>query len=159
MLKITKILLPVLLIWSCATPYRPKGLLGGYSDKQVAEGVFEVRFEGNQHTSAQKVQTYLLYRSAELALEQGYPYFMILSDKSYQLIYSEIPEPVVPFRTVASMSGGVSTIANPDFGLMTQSSEPKGVYVIRLLKEKKPELVKFIVDAEAILNNFKADVK
>jgi hypothetical protein len=159
MVKLNPVFLLTLLIWTCATPYGPKGLLGGYSDKQVADNIYEIRFEGNQHTPTKKVKTYLLYRCAEVAREKGYPYFMILSDESYRQIYSEIPKPVVPFRTVATMSGGVLTIANPDFGLMTQSTDTKGVYIIRLLKEKTPEYEKYIVDAETVLNTFKADVK
>jgi len=42
---------------------------------------------------------------------------------------------------------------------MTQSTDTKGVYIIRLLKEKTPEYEKYIVDAETVLNTFKADVK
>jgi len=159
MVKLSQILLPTLLLWSCATPYRPKGILGGYTDKQIAGSLFEVRFEGNQHTSEEKIKTYLLYRCAEVAHENDYPYFLILSDMSFQQVYIEDPEPVVPFRTTASLSGGVVTTTNPDFGHQTESSNTKAVYLIRLLKEKKSEYEQYIVDTEQILAQLANEVR
>ncbi len=157
--KLSQILLPTLLLWSCATPYRPKGILGGYTDKQIAGSLFEVRFEGNQHTSEKKIKTYLLYRCAEVAHEHGYPYFLILSDMSFQQVYIEDPEPIVPFRTTATMSSGVVTTANPDFGHQTESTNTKAVYLIRLLKEKKAEYEQYIVDTEQVLTLLAGEVR
>ena len=64
-----------------STPYQPfssaNRIQGGYSDAQIAEGLHRVSFAGNQLTSREQVESYLLFRSAELSLEKGYDWFAI----------------------------------------------------------------------------------
>ena len=85
------ILVPIILglgFFACATPptpYQPEskgyGFRGGYSDQQLDADTFRVAFKGNEHTPASTVETYLLYRCAELAVEKGYDYFIIMDQK------------------------------------------------------------------------------
>lgn len=67
-----------------ATQYRPATGTGfareGYSDRQIEANRFEVRFAGNTLTSRETVEKYLLYRAAELTLQQGADYF-VLADR------------------------------------------------------------------------------
>ena len=62
-----------------ATPYQPlntaHAAAGGYSDHQIEANRFQVSFSGNAVTSRETVERYLLYRSAELTLAQGYDWF------------------------------------------------------------------------------------
>lgn len=63
-----------------ATPYQPLAAAnsdasGGYSETVVAPGRWRVDFKGNSLTSRETVETYLLYRAAQLALENGYDWF------------------------------------------------------------------------------------
>ena len=66
---------------SCATPtpYQPlrsaSDSQGGYASTQIATNRFRVGFTGNSMTSRDTVETYLLYRAAELTREQGYDWF------------------------------------------------------------------------------------
>ena len=64
-----------------ATPYQPlargSAVSGGYSEVQVEPNRFRVTFSGNSLTSRETVETYLLYRSAELTLAQGYDWFAL----------------------------------------------------------------------------------
>jgi len=74
------------LLAGCATPtpyqpYQPEmsaGVHGGYSDQQVGADRFRVRFHGNELTSRDRVEGYLLYRAAELTLQKGYDWFEIV---------------------------------------------------------------------------------
>lgn len=62
-------------------PYRPEaagGVHGGYSDQELAQDRFLVRFHGNELTSRDRVEGYMLYRAAELALQRGYDWFLIV---------------------------------------------------------------------------------
>lgn len=67
-----------------ATPYQPYraetagGTHGGYSDQQLAPDRYFVRFHGNELTSRDRVEGYMLYRAAELTLQRGYDWFMIV---------------------------------------------------------------------------------
>lgn len=64
-----------------ATPYQPLSsanqVAGGYSDVRLAEDRYEVMFAGNSLTSRERVEAALLYRAAELTLQQGYDWFVI----------------------------------------------------------------------------------
>ncbi|MCD2324417.1 hypothetical protein LQ953_10370 [Sphingomonas sp. IC-56] len=71
---------------SCATPtpYQPLGsgasrASGGYSDQQLSPDRFRVTFTGNTLTSRQTVENYLLYRAAELTLQEGFDSFTIVN--------------------------------------------------------------------------------
>lgn len=68
----------IFILINCSTPYQPKGILGGYTDKQLDENCYSVSFLGNQHTKPEDVDKYLMYRCAELSQEKGYDYFVII---------------------------------------------------------------------------------
>jgi hypothetical protein len=62
-----------------ATPYQPakpgSSYGNGYSDYRVEDGRWRVSFAGNSVTSRETVEKYLLYRAAELTVQQGYDWF------------------------------------------------------------------------------------
>ena len=64
------------LLSGCATPtpYQPlgapTGVRGGFTDQQIERNRFRVTFAGNQFTSRQRVENYLLYRAAERPLSK-----------------------------------------------------------------------------------------
>lgn len=70
-------------IQSCSTPYKGSGFRGGYSETQLDENVFKVSFRGNGYTGRERVSAFTLLRCAELALENGYKYFVIIDANSY----------------------------------------------------------------------------
>ena len=63
------------------TPYQPapqgRAAAGsfGYSDSKIDSAHWRVNFAGNSFTSRETVEKYLLYRAAELTLEQGFDWF------------------------------------------------------------------------------------
>ena len=62
-----------------ATPYQPlHGSGGGFTEQQLAPNRYRVTFAGNDYTSRQRVENYLLYRAAELTVANGYDGFTIL---------------------------------------------------------------------------------
>jgi len=61
------------------TPYQPAvGTRWGYEENQIETNRFRVSFGGNSLTDRETVETYLLYRAAELTVEQGYDYFEVV---------------------------------------------------------------------------------
>ncbi|MBI2262738.1 MAG: hypothetical protein HYU62_13865 [Caulobacterales bacterium] len=66
------------------TPYRPVGVRSGvaadgYREVRLEPGRWRVVFEGNIVTSRETVETYMLYRAAELTLAEGYDWFVAVS--------------------------------------------------------------------------------
>jgi hypothetical protein len=70
-----------LILGGCATPYREANAILGFGAEvqRLEPEIWRVRFLGNGDTTYESVQTYWLYRSAELTLEQGFQGFQILT--------------------------------------------------------------------------------
>jgi len=62
-----------------ATPYQPnlpgQATSGGYSESRLEANRWRVNFTGNSMTSRETVEGYLLYRAAELTLQNGDDWF------------------------------------------------------------------------------------
>jgi hypothetical protein len=80
-MKIVYLLLLGAVLTACATPYQNNGLRGGYTERKIKEHVFEISFGGNGMTTRQRATDFALLRSAELTLEQGGHYFVIIDSK------------------------------------------------------------------------------
>ena len=64
---------------SVPTPYQSYVKpVGGYSDKQIADEVYRVVFEGNQTTPLPTAYAYSIYRAAEIARDHDAPYFEVV---------------------------------------------------------------------------------
>jgi hypothetical protein len=65
-----------------ATPYQPnirgQATSGGYSEQRIETNRFRVNFAGNSLTSRETVEGYLLFRAAELTVQEGYDWFSIV---------------------------------------------------------------------------------
>ena len=65
-----------------ATPYQPnlpgQAVSGGYSEQRVEANRFRVNFSGNSLTSRETVEGYLLFRAAELTVQEGYDWFAVV---------------------------------------------------------------------------------
>ncbi|MGA2976521.1 MAG: hypothetical protein ABSF77_14530 [Spirochaetia bacterium] len=70
-----------LVLVSCATTYQPAGYTGGYRDFHASNEQYFVYFEANGYTDAQTAYQFFLTRAAEIALNNGYPYFYILQSQ------------------------------------------------------------------------------
>ncbi len=82
-----------LILAACAssTPYGPaQGARGyGFSEQRIEEGRYRITFRGNSLTSRETVENSLLYRAAELTVELGYDYFIVVeNDTETQTSYS-----------------------------------------------------------------------
>ncbi|CAG4890749.1 CC0125/CC1285 family lipoprotein [Paraburkholderia saeva] len=93
------------LLAGCATGYQPSGMNGGFSETQLDTNVFRVSFKGNGYTSRDKVEDFVLLRSADLTLSHGFTHFAIVDGKSYEN-KSYISMPTQSYTTgTATVSG------------------------------------------------------
>ena len=64
-----------------ATPYQPvvqgRASLGGFTEQKVETNRYRVTFKGNSLTSRETVEGYLLFRAAELTVQNGYDWFAL----------------------------------------------------------------------------------
>lgn len=71
-----------LFVSGCATGYQKQGFTGGYTDMKVQDDIFKVGFRGNAYCGSGRAEDFALLRCAEIALENGYKYFVIIDEKS-----------------------------------------------------------------------------
>ena len=89
MKRILTVLLCLSLV-GCATGYHGKGLTGGYSNMKLQDNIFKVTFNGNAYLSMEKAKDFALLRSAEITIENGYKYFVVLEANGSMKIASYI---------------------------------------------------------------------
>ncbi len=104
---IVVICLSILLV-SCSTGYRPLNDSGGYWDERIGStsNRFKIGYDGNKWHSdpanrKERVIDLALLRSAEVALENGFKYFIISDSQAYTETTSLL-QGSIPSNTTAS---------------------------------------------------------
>jgi hypothetical protein len=138
------------------TPYRPAADGYGYSEQQIEENRYRVTFAGNDLTSAEAVQNYLLYRAAEVTLDHGYDYFT-MADRDLD-------------RSTTYWGSGPTTYLGTGFGrrsggfigLGTSTARPIDSYTahadIVMFEGEKPEGDVNAYDARDVLRRLDATI-
>ena len=121
----------VAMVSGCATPYQNEGFKGGYSEVALGDNVYQVAFSGNAYVSASKVADFALLRSAELTLEKGFRYFVIV-DNAHRETTGVIR---TPMTTYASTYGNTTTY-NTYGGVGSSYSKPSNTNTIVCFKDK-----------------------
>lgn len=98
----------------------------GYAETSLDVNRARVSFAGNGETSRETVETYLLYRAAELTLQRGFDYFTVVDhsvDTSSQYAAAGPPvPPILPARRYREIS---SYTAVSDI-IMHRGAHPSG---------------------------------
>ena len=166
-MKIIATLVVILSLYGCATGYKPVGAMGGFSSTQLDENVFTVSFKGNGYTGREKANDFALLRSAEITLEHGFKYFIIVDAQQYSK-NSSYTTPTTATTNVNSNTygnvygSGNSAIYNANTystatttvsgGQTYVSSKPRTSNTIICLSEKPED---FSYDAEFIAKSLK----
>ena len=77
------LIISLLVLSGCATPYQDKGFTGGFEETRLDVDVYQIRFSGNGLTGEQRAFDFAFLRAAELTLEAGYSYFVVLDGKDW----------------------------------------------------------------------------
>ncbi len=89
----------VLTACATATPYQPStsaDARNGFSEMQIENDRVRISFDGNSLTKRDTVETYLLYRAAELTKQKGYDYFTLTNratDEKTRVQYTGFDDP------------------------------------------------------------------
>ena len=110
-IKLSSLFLLIILT-GCATGYQSTGLTGGYSSTQLDENVFRVFFRGNGATDMERATDFTLLRSAELAIENGFKYFIIIDEHQDEKISTITTPTTVNTNSYANTTGVISSYGN-----------------------------------------------
>lgn len=126
----------------CASTYSTESITGGFDQTQVNPTTWQVTYYGNGYTTDETVQTYWLYRCAEITLEQGFDGFQIAS----RIELTQAPAPVV--RPAFGEPGGPRELTPiVEYGL---TGKPYMAGTIRLLRAPLPDVPGRVFDARAL---------
>lgn len=156
------ILVSLVLLVGCATAYQQEGFTGGFTETQLGENVFQITFKGNAYTSAERASDFTLLRSAELALEQGYQFFVIVDADSYST-YSTYTTPTTS-KTKANAYGsgnyayGTATTVTTG-GQTIEYVKPRSTNTIVCFTERPEDTGGLIYEARFIVNSLKGKYK
>ena len=95
----------VIALTACATatPYQPAksdNMRNGFSETQIENDRVRITFDGNSLTKRETVETYLIFRAAELTKQNGYDYFTVTDravDKETRLQSTGFNDPYYGF--------------------------------------------------------------
>ncbi|WP_010598310.1 CC0125/CC1285 family lipoprotein [Rickettsiella massiliensis] len=147
----------ILTLTGCATAYQPYSLGSGYRDIALSENTYKVSFRGNAFTSNELVQNYLLRRCAELTVQKGYKYFVIVNENT-EVSHETITTPTtVQTNSMGTFMGNGSVFSNSystiNHGQTATLNKYKDIVVIKLLKNNKNDIN--ALNADIVLSNFK----
>ena len=139
---------------SIVTPLVFLGLTGCYttygaatSDIQLDSNTVRVTARGNAYTSGDRVDIYLLYRCAEVTIEHGFDYFVIVDDASQAVPYnleSSSSTYSTPYERL-SPYGGSHTETNT-----TVMIKHRHTAIIKMFNGKKPQDLPNAYDAKEL---------
>ncbi len=154
MKKAIVLLALAVLISGCATGYQKQGLMGGYTNMKLQDDIYKVGFRGNAYTRSEKAEDFTLLRCAEVALENGYKYFVTLETKSEVRTTNAWSDTSGSVSGTASNSGGFSgTYSGTTYYYAYH--KPGTSATIKCFKEKPANIQAQIYDAEQVKTNIK----
>jgi len=143
---------------ACTTPPTPYGpaLIDqyGYTDQKIEQDRFRVTFAGNSKTDREQVENYLLFRAAEVTLQNGYDHFVIAKDETETLITyrtNTLGTGFSPYGYFGFHHGGAGAAGSDSTARPIPSYEASAVIVAR--KGEKPDEDVNAYDARAVIES------
>lgn len=148
----------------CATPYGSSAgnALGGFSEAQLGENMFQVSFKGNAYSKPDTVANYTLLRSAELTLQNGFSHFIVV-DKADLSTSGSYTTPVSSSTTstaTARISGnnisGIGSSSTQYYGGQTFSYRKPGASNTIVCFKGEPQVNGVVYDAAFLVKSLKS---
>ena len=137
-----------LILVGCATstPYSENSLIRGFSETQLSDNTWTVRFNGNGYTSRESAVDFGLLRCADLCLSSGFKYFVIV-DGQEDSRNSTDTTPTSSYTTGTVYGSGNFAANTQTYGGQTYNfSKPSANNTIVCFK-KRPALKTLVYDA------------
>ncbi|RYD34334.1 MAG: hypothetical protein EOP85_19925 [Verrucomicrobiaceae bacterium] len=116
------VLLIIATLASCASPYGPKGINGGYKETRYSADTVMIYYDGNSSTSPSRAKDFTTLRAAELCIESGYRYFSVQNSQM------DLPSKTFNFPGHATTTGNAYAIGNSvNYQATTTYTPPQSV--------------------------------
>ena len=151
MVKLLASLTLVLLLWGCATPYGEYNYWtgGGFDEVQIDNNSWRVSFKGSDNDDKDRIANLCLLRCSEIALQNGFTYFAIVSQENTK----ETGAFTTPTVSTTNIIGNIA-VTNTYGGQTFFSSAPSSSNEIICFKEKPNDIHTY--NAEFVVKSIKA---
>ncbi|MBW8880903.1 MAG: hypothetical protein JF615_05575 [Asticcacaulis sp.] len=158
------------LVSACATPtpYAPADMTSsssyrpGYYEVKLEEGRYRLTFAGNDITSRDTVETYLLYRAAELTANDGYDWFEVVNRGTAEKKHTVYTNPFPSYGGLSWRYYGRSRWTSWGMGFDDYDAEEYTRYEasaeIVMHKGQKPEDNANAYDARSVRGNLESRI-
>ncbi len=152
------VIIAAAMLSGCATTYQKQSFTGGYSETQLGENIFQVSFKGNRYTSRERVSDFTLLRSAEIAIENGFRYFVVVDSEKYSKIGTLTTPTISQTTGSAYVSGNYvqGSATTTTFGGQTHIISKPRVNDTILCYKEKPDINGLVFEAEFIIRSIRA---
>ena len=153
----------VLALAGCATetPYGPAAPGGyGFTEQRIEKDRYRITFSGNSLTDRQTVETYLLFRAGELAVQNGYDYFRQVesdteSTSEYTTTTTPYPGPYQRFPGYYAYGWGWS---HPIDATTRERKRYSATSYVVFGRGPKPADDPYAYDAREVMNNLRTAI-
>ncbi len=111
----------LLLLYACASKYKPLGFKGGYSDQKLGEDSYQVNFKGNGYTPRADAEKFAQLRAQDLCAQSGKENVKVLDKRDL----SELSHLSAGFQCTRAGFDSMSCIENPDLEVWRPHTELK----------------------------------
>ena len=124
------VVLGLLFLNSCSTPYQKSGFSGGYKEYFINENTFKIVAKGNAFTSQEKVQLIVLVRASEICKNKGKDIVEVLTANSRMKtsLYS------TPSQGITTYTPGQQSSTVYSGGSVGSVSKPIAEITVRIYK-------------------------
>jgi hypothetical protein len=138
----------------CATPYGKYGIAGGYTDTRVDENTFSIHVQANGFTDQQTASMHAMYRAAEITVENGFDFFVIVSNAAG----ARSGTVAIPGQTYSNTN--VNVYGNTAYARTTTTTAPtvympmtlpNSTLMIKSFKGEKPAGDPNVYDARSVM--------
>jgi hypothetical protein len=152
------IVLAALLLNACATEYQPQSFTGGFSETRLGENVWEVSFKGNGYTGRDRASDFTLLRSADVALQHGYRYFVVVnrSDLTRTGTYTQPTTSYTTANATAYGNTAYGTATTNTYGGQTFNIVAPGLSNTIMCFKDKPDVQGLVFDAQYLSASIKS---
>ncbi|WP_199611174.1 CC0125/CC1285 family lipoprotein [Flocculibacter collagenilyticus] len=161
----------VLLLVGCASPTTYEKASNkrdyGYSQTKLTSNQYRITFRGNRITDKETVKDYALLRAADLTIEQGHDWFLVISQDS-ETEKRKVTQTSPAIRTGTTVyrscgALGCRTVVTPHYiGGFVTTTEEDGAYVSSIeitMGSGTPEDRNRVYDAKELAKNIRAQIK
>lgn len=113
-----------LFVTSCSTPYQEMGARGGVEATSITNDTVQIAVRLNAYTDKSLATQYLLLKSAETTIENGFGHFQVLDQDEYS-------------KDISTTSGN-QYYGNYQFNTVTMR-KPRIDAIIKMFSGRKPE--------------------